>query len=143
MTPKSGVNFYVISCGQSVSTCSAPTEDMMEAAKAAGWSAHMADGKLSPDGFAAAIRQAIAGGANVIVPIGFDCMAAQAAFKEAKDAGITIIGGGGPDDCSRVCGRPSVSGSRATPVSRSGTRSAPTAPTGPTARPTATSRRSR
>ncbi|MFT3873916.1 MAG: substrate-binding domain-containing protein [Nocardioides sp.] len=100
VTPKEGVNFYVISCGQSVSSCSAPTEAMMDAAKTAGWSAHMADGKLSPDGFAAAIRQAIAGGADVIVPVGFDCQAAQAAFQEAKKAGITIVGGGGPDDCS-------------------------------------------
>lgn len=97
--PKSGVNFYVVSCGQAVSSCSAPTQAMMDAAKAAGWSAHMADGKLSPDGFAAAIRQAIAGGANVIVPVGFDCQAAQAAFEEAKKAGITVVGGGGPDDC--------------------------------------------
>ncbi|WP_300680935.1 substrate-binding domain-containing protein [Nocardioides sp.] len=100
VTPKSGVNFYVISCGESVSSCSAPTAAMMDAAKAAGWSAHMADGKLSPDGFSAAIRQAIAGGANVIVPVGFDCMAAQAAFKEAKAAGITVVGVGGPDDCT-------------------------------------------
>jgi ribose transport system substrate-binding protein len=100
VSPKAGVNFYVISCGQSVSSCAAPTQDMMDAAKAAGWSAHMADGKLSPDGFSAAIRQAIAGGAKVIVPVGFDCMAAQAAFKEAKAAGIVVVGGGGPDDCS-------------------------------------------
>ena len=100
VTPKSGVKFYVISCGQSLSSCTAPTQAMMDAATAAGWSAHMADGKLSPDGFAAAIRQAIAGGANVIVPVGFDCQAAQAAFKEAADAGITIVGGGGPDDCN-------------------------------------------
>lgn len=99
VTPKAGVNVYVISCGQSVSSCAAPTKAMMNAAKAAGWSAHMADGKLSPDGFAAAIRQAIAGGAKVIVPVGFDCQAAQAAFQEAKKAGITIVGGGGPDDC--------------------------------------------
>lgn len=99
VTPKAGVNFYVISCGQSLSSCSEPTQAMEDAATAAGWTAHMADGKLSPDGFAAAIRQAIAGGANVIVPVGFDCQAAQAAFKEAADAGITIVGGGGPDDC--------------------------------------------
>jgi ribose transport system substrate-binding protein len=113
VTPKAGVNFYVISCGQSVSSCAAPTQAMMDAAKAAGWSAHMADGKLSPDGFAAAIRQAIAGGANVIVPVGFDCQAAQAAFQEAKKAGITVVGGGGPDDCKPslwASERPWVSG---------------------------------
>jgi ribose transport system substrate-binding protein len=99
VVPKAGVNFYVISCGQSSTSCVLPTEAMMAAAQAAGWSAHMADGKLSPAGFAAAIRQAIAGGADVIVPVGFGCAAAQAAFKEAHDAGILIVGGGGPDDC--------------------------------------------
>jgi ribose transport system substrate-binding protein len=97
--PKAGVNFWVISCGQSLASCAAPTQAMEQAATAAGWKAHMADGKLSPDGFAAAIRQAVAGGAQVIVPVGFDCMAAEAAFKEAKNAGVTIVGGGGPDDC--------------------------------------------
>ncbi|MFJ9391785.1 sugar ABC transporter substrate-binding protein [Nocardioides sp. NPDC101246] len=99
VTPKEGVNFYVISCGQSLASCASPTQAMMDAAEAAGWSAHMADGKLSPDGFAAAIRQAVAGGADVIVPVGFDCQTAQAAFKEATDAGIVVVGGGGPDTC--------------------------------------------
>lgn len=99
-TPTAGKNFYVMSCGESNATCHAPAAAMVEAATEAGWSANIVDGKLSPDGFAAAIRQAIAAGANVIVPVGISCSAAQAAFQEAKDAGIVIVGGGGQDDCS-------------------------------------------
>jgi ribose transport system substrate-binding protein len=100
VTPKSGVNLYVVSCGESTPGCSTPAAGVVEAAEAIGWKATIADGKLSPEGFATAIRQSIAGGANVIVPIGISCGVAQAAFKEAVDAGITIIGGGGVDDCS-------------------------------------------
>lgn len=98
-TPKSGVNFYVMSCGESNATCAAPAAAMVDAAKAAGWKATIVDGKLSPEGFATAIRQAVAGGADVLVPVGISCSAAAAAFKEAKDAGVVIVGGGGVDDC--------------------------------------------
>lgn len=100
VTPKSGQNLYVISCGEQVASCHVPAAAVQEAAKKVGWSSTIADGKLSPAGFAAAIRQAIAGKATIIVPIGIGCGVAQAAFKEAKAAGITIIGGGGVDDCS-------------------------------------------
>ncbi len=99
VTPEDGLNFYVMSCGESNATCHAPAEAMVEAAEAAGWNATIVDGKLSPDGFATAIRQATAAGADVLVPIGISCSAAAAAFQEAKAAGVTIIGGGGTDDC--------------------------------------------
>ncbi|GAA3755674.1 hypothetical protein GCM10022240_05760 [Microbacterium kribbense] len=98
--PKAGLKFYAMSCGESNATCSAPAAAMVDAAKAAGWSGTVVDGKLSPEGFATAIRQAVAGGANVLVPVGISCSAAAAAFAEAKAAGVTIIGGGGVDDCS-------------------------------------------
>jgi ribose transport system substrate-binding protein len=98
-TPPEGLNFYVMSCGEQVATCSIPAAEMVVAAEAAGWTGTVVDGKLNPEGFATAIRQAIAGGADVLVPIGISCGAAAAAFAEAKAAGITIIGGGGIDDC--------------------------------------------
>lgn len=99
VTAKEDVNLYVVSCGESTPGCSTPAAGVAEAARAIGWDATIADGKLSPEGFATAIRQAIAGGADVVVPIGINCGVAQAAFKEAADAGITVIGGGGVDDC--------------------------------------------
>lgn len=94
-----GVKAYVISCGEANSGCATGTASLVEGAEAAGWDVEVADGKLSPEGFATAIRQGVAAGADVIIPMGFGCMAAQAAFKEAHDAGIVIVGGGGPDDC--------------------------------------------
>lgn len=99
VTPKAGQKFFVMSCGESNPTCHAPAAAMVEAAKAAGWTGEIVDGKLSPDGFATAIRQATAAGANVLVPVGISCSAAAAAFTEAKAAGVTIVGGGGQDDC--------------------------------------------
>ncbi|WP_298740749.1 substrate-binding domain-containing protein [uncultured Microbacterium sp.] len=99
VTPEEGLNFYVMSCGESNATCAAPAAAMKDAAEAAGWNATIVDGKLSPEGFATAIRQAIAGGADVLAPVGISCSAAAAAFAEAKAAGITIVGGGGLDDC--------------------------------------------
>jgi len=98
-TPKAGLKFYVMSCGESNPTCHAPAASMVEAAQAAGWTGTIVDGKLSPDGFATAIRQATAAGADVLVPVGISCSAAAAAFTEAKAAGVTIVGGGGQDDC--------------------------------------------
>ena len=99
VTVEEGLNFYVMSCGESNPTCSQPAAAMADAAETAGWNATIVDGKLNPEGFATAIRQAIAGGADVLVPVGISCSAAQAAFQEAKDAGVTIVGGGGVDDC--------------------------------------------
>ena len=98
-TVPEGVNLYVMSCGEQIATCHKPAAAVVEAAEAAGWTGQIVDGKLNPEGFATAIRQAIAGGADVLVPIGIGCGAAAAAFQEAKDAGVTIIGGGGVDDC--------------------------------------------
>jgi len=94
-----GINLFVVSCGEQVPGCSFPAATVAEAGEAAGWTATIADGKLNPEGFAAAIRQGIAGGADVIIPIGIGCGVAAAAFQEAVDAGIIVIGGGGVDDC--------------------------------------------
>lgn len=99
-TPKPGLKFYAMSCGEAVATCAAPAAAMVQAAEAAGWEGNIVDGKLSPEGFATAIRQAVAGGADVLVPVGISCSAAAAAFAEAKAAGVTIVGGGGVDDCN-------------------------------------------
>ncbi len=95
----SNVNLYVVSCGEAVAGCSVPTAATKAAAEKLGWKVTVADGQLNPEGFGTAVRQAIAGGADVIIPIGIDCAAAAAAFNEAAQAGIKIIGGGGVDNC--------------------------------------------
>jgi len=93
------LNLYVVSCGEQVPGCAVPAAAVKEAGEVVGWTSTIADGKLNPEGFATAIRQGIAGGADVIIPIGIGCGVAQAAFQEAVDAGISIVGGGGVDDC--------------------------------------------
>ncbi|WP_040167906.1 substrate-binding domain-containing protein [Microbacterium gorillae] len=94
--------FYVISCGEAVPSCHLPAAAMVAAAEAAGWKAKIADGNLNSGGtgFADAVNQAVAAGATVISPIGFPCVAAQTAFTAAKAAGVTIVGGGGVDNCN-------------------------------------------
>lgn len=94
-----GQSVWVVSCGEQVPSCAVPAAGVKSAAEKAGWKADIGDGKLNPEGFATAVRQGIAAGADLIIPIGIGCGVAQAAFKEATDAGITIIGGGGVDDC--------------------------------------------
>lgn len=96
-----GQSLYVISCGEAVPSCSVPAAAVAEAAEAAGWEADVADGNLNSGGtgFADAVGQAVSAGADVIVPIGFPCVAAQTGFTKAHDAGVTIIGGGGVDNC--------------------------------------------
>lgn len=98
-TVPEGLALYTMSCGEQLATCHKPAAAVVEAAEAAGWTGQIVDGKLNPEGFATAIRQSIAGGADVLVPIGIGCGAAAAAFQEASAAGVTIIGGGGVDDC--------------------------------------------
>ncbi len=99
VTAEKGKSLYVVSCGEQVPSCADVSAAVKKAAETVGWTATVADGKLSPEGFATAIRQSVAGGADVIVPIGIGCGVAQAAFQEAVTAGITVIGGGGVDDC--------------------------------------------
>lgn len=101
VTVDAGQSFYVMSCGEQLSTCHAPAAAMVDAAQAAGWTGTIVDGKLNAGGtgFTDAVRQAAAAGANVISPVGVSCSAAAGAFEEAHAAGVTIVGGGGIDDC--------------------------------------------
>jgi ribose transport system substrate-binding protein len=104
-TPKEGVNLWVISCGEQVPGCSVPTAAAKEAAEAAGWEANVCDGQLNPNGWGTCVRQAVSAGADVVIPIGIDCPAVQQPFQEAKDAGVTVVGGGGVD-CDAAGGQP-------------------------------------
>lgn len=95
--PKSGVTLWVVSCGQQVPSCATPTAAVQEAATAIGWQSKMCDGQLNPTGWGNCIRQAGSAKANVIIPIGIDCISVQAPMQEAAAAGSKIIGGGGAD----------------------------------------------
>ena len=102
-TPKPGVNLWVVSCGQQVPSCATPAGAAVESAELVGWTAKVCDGQLNPDGWGNCVRQATSAGADVIIPIGIDCVAIQQPFAEAKQAGVKVIGGGGAD-CDSVGG---------------------------------------
>ena len=95
--PKSGVNLWVVSCGQQVPSCATPVAAVEEAAKLLGWPTKMCDGQLNPTGWGNCIRQAASAKADIIVPVGIDCVSVQAPMQEAATAGSKIIGGGGAD----------------------------------------------
>lgn len=102
-TPKPGVKLWVVSCGEQIPSCATPTAAAKEAGEAAGWEVSTCDGQLNPNGWGNCIRQASSAGADVVIPIGIDCVAVQAPLQEAQAQGLTIIGGGGAD-CDVVGG---------------------------------------
>jgi ribose transport system substrate-binding protein len=101
--PKAGVNLWVVSCGEQIPSCATPTAATVEAAKLVGWQTNVCDGQLNPNGWGTCVRQAISAKAEVIIPIGIDCISIQQPFAEAKDAGVVVVGGGGAD-CDKAGG---------------------------------------
>jgi ribose transport system substrate-binding protein len=97
VTPKAGVTLWVVSCGEQIPSCTAPTAAAIEAGKAVGWKTKTCDGQLNPGGWGNCIRQAVSAKADVVIPVGIDCAAVQAPMSEAKEAGVLVVGGGGAD----------------------------------------------
>jgi ribose transport system substrate-binding protein len=95
--PKAGVKLWVVSCGQQIPSCATPVAGVEEAAKLVGWTVNVCDGQLNPNGWGTCIRQATSAKADVVIPIGIDCVSVKAPFAEAKAAGVRIVGGGGSD----------------------------------------------
>ena len=83
-----GKDLWVISCGQSSTSCQLPTASLVAAAKAAGWSTHVVDGQLNPVLWAQGITQAVAGGASGVIAVSVDCNNATTALSQAKAAHV-------------------------------------------------------
>lgn len=111
VTPKKNVNLWVVSCGQSVPSCSTPVAAAKEAAKKVGWTVHICDGQLNPNGWGNCIRQATSAKADVVIPVGIDCASVQAPMKAANKAGVTLIGGGA-SDCTATGGKKTLATER-------------------------------
>jgi ribose transport system substrate-binding protein len=105
-TAPTGKNIWVISCTQAGPGCAIPAAGVKAAGAAVGWKVTVFDGKGLPDVYAQGIRTAITQQADAIVLDVVDCVAAQAALKEAKAAGVKLyafysfdcddsLGGGG------------------------------------------------
>lgn len=95
--PKTGVSLWVVSCGEQVPSCAKPVAAAKEAAELVGWKVNVCDGQLNPDGWGTCVRRAVSAKADVVIPIGIDCVSIQQPFEEAKKAGVTVVGGGGAD----------------------------------------------
>ncbi|WP_312181047.1 substrate-binding domain-containing protein [Arthrobacter sp.] len=109
VTVPEGLSAWVVSCGQSQTTCSTPAQGAADAAQAIGWESNICDGQLNPNGWANCIRQGVAANADVIFVIGQDCSSFQGPLEEARAAGITTVGVGA-NDCDVEGGEPLFTG---------------------------------
>ena len=100
-----GKNVWFLSCGQIFLACSMQSTAFQEAGKALGWNVTVFDTKADVTEEANGIRQAIAAHADAITALGQDCAPVQAAWLEAKKAGIKIVG-----DYSVDCNDPKIAG---------------------------------
>jgi ribose transport system substrate-binding protein len=90
--PPKHQSVWVISCLQAAAGCAQPAAAIQQADKALGWQTTVVDGKFDPSTWAAAIQQAIAARANVIITVGFDCSTVKQPLQEAKAAHIVTVG---------------------------------------------------
>jgi ribose transport system substrate-binding protein len=91
--PQRGKRVWIISCDQSIASCSTPIAAALEAAKAMGWKTTLYDAKLNPARIAEGYRQAIAAKADGIVSYSIDCPLAPGALAQAEKAGIKVVTG--------------------------------------------------
>ena len=109
VTVTEGLSAWIVSCGQSQTTCSTPTQAAADAAEAIGWQHNICDGQLNPNGWASCIRQGVAANVDVILVMGQDCSSFQGPLEEARAAGITTVGVGA-NDCDVDGGEPLYTG---------------------------------
>jgi ribose transport system substrate-binding protein len=90
---KKGVKVWIISCGQASAGCSIPVAAAKAAAQALGWKPTVFDGDFGiGDAYNNGVREAIAAGAKVIIPVGVNCNQAKSGYQAAKKAGVIISG---------------------------------------------------
>jgi ribose transport system substrate-binding protein len=92
-----GKHIWVISCGQSLSSCAKGTKGAVDAAHAMGWQASVYDTKGNLATAADGVRQAIAAKASGIFIYFIDCSYMQSALQAAKAAGIPVVQAEGID----------------------------------------------
>ena len=99
---------WYVQCGAQIPGCVQKGKYTEEAAKAAGWDFHLADGNLNiAGGFNTAVRSAIAANADAIIIDSFSCAPAQQSLKEARAKKIPVLGIESID-CSEFDGGPDM-----------------------------------
>ncbi|MFT3866658.1 MAG: substrate-binding domain-containing protein [Solirubrobacterales bacterium] len=90
---KSGVNMWLISCGEASQGCSEPIAAAKKAGEKLGWKVTTFDGNFGEgDAYNNGIRQAISAGAEVIITVGVNCDQAKSGYQAAKAANIVVVG---------------------------------------------------
>jgi ribose transport system substrate-binding protein len=87
-----GKNVWLVSAGQAATVASMAIGGANDAAKALGWKPTVYDGKFDPSVWSNGIRQAIADKADGIILYLIDCNLVKGALKQAKDAGVAVVG---------------------------------------------------
>jgi len=91
--PATGKSIWYISCGAASPSCLDKANEAKTAGELLGWNVTIADGALGdPAILDAAVRTGIAAGVDAIVQDGIGCAADAQSLKEAKDAGIPVLG---------------------------------------------------
>ncbi|MBV6756650.1 sugar ABC transporter substrate-binding protein [Rhodococcus opacus] len=80
-----------------------PAASAKEAADSIGWKLTIVDGKYNEGGaWSSGVEQAVAAGADVIIPVGIGCETIQGPLQRARDAGIVVLDLGATDCASRL-----------------------------------------
>lgn len=88
-----GKTVWWISCGQQSAACSGYAAAGKAAAEAIGWNFHLADGNLNvANGYATAMRTALAAHPDAIIEDGFSCSTVQPELEQAKQQNVPVIG---------------------------------------------------
>jgi ribose transport system substrate-binding protein len=88
-----GKSIWWISCGQQAEACAGYAAAGQQAAEALGWDFHLADGNLNnANGYATAMRTALAANPDAIVQNAFSCSTDQPELQQAKQQGVPVIG---------------------------------------------------
>jgi ribose transport system substrate-binding protein len=90
--PKVGVSLWVISLNEASPGVHSATQSIVAASNGFGWKTRVVDTKGAPSAATAGIKQAIAANARVIVLNVIECGVVESAAKQAKAAGILLIG---------------------------------------------------
>jgi ribose transport system substrate-binding protein len=92
-----GKHVVIISPGQASISAEIAVTAAEDAAKTIGWQADVYDARLDPANYAPLVRQAIAARVDGILLGAIDCQTVEAPLREAREAGITVVGVGAFD----------------------------------------------
>jgi ribose transport system substrate-binding protein len=91
--PATGKTIWFVTCASASASCRIPAESGREAAERMGMNASIIDGKYNEGGaWSTTITNAIAAQVDGLVLVGMDCQNIQQPVRQARDAGLEILG---------------------------------------------------